>query len=79
MENRDMTAKLDVKGLNCPIPILKVKKAFMKMKANDVLEVETTDPGSVVDFGVFCRTKGHTLVESTEKDGVFTFVLSKGS
>ena len=73
-----MSATLDTKGLNCPIPILKVKKAMMGLKANDTLYVEATDPGSVNDFEIFCETKGHALLDFTEKDGVFSFHIQKG-
>jgi len=72
-----MPVKLDTKGLNCPIPILKVKKALMRLETDDTLEVETTDPGSVVDFKVFCRAKGHDLVTTSEENGVFTFQIRK--
>jgi tRNA 2-thiouridine synthesizing protein A len=72
-----MPVELDTKGLNCPIPILKVKKAFMKMAAGEDLRVEATDPGSVIDMGIFCETKGHKILESTEQDGVYTFLIRK--
>ena len=72
-----MPVKLDTKGLNCPIPILKVKKALMRLETDYTLEVETTDPGSVVDFKVFCRAKGHDLVTTSEENGVFTFQIRK--
>ena len=57
---------LDAKGLNCPLPILKAKKALNTVDADGTLEVLSTDPGSVADFEAFCRTTGHTLVEQSE-------------
>ncbi len=68
---------LDAKGLNCPLPILKAKKALNTVDANGTLEVLSTDPGSVADFEAFCRTTGHTLVEHTEHGDVFRFVIQK--
>jgi tRNA 2-thiouridine synthesizing protein A len=66
---------LDAKGLNCPLPILKAKKALNAMPAGATLEVLATDPGSVKDFAAFCRTTGHELVESSTEGNVFRFVL----
>ena len=54
---------LDAKGLNCPLPILKAKKALKDVPAGGTLEVLATDPGSVADFAAFCRTTGNELVE----------------
>ena len=73
-----MTAQtLDTKGLNCPLPILKTKKAIKTMDAGAMLEVLSTDPGSVKDFESFARATGNALVESTEADGVFRFLIQK--
>ena len=68
---------LDAKGLNCPLPILKAKKALNTVDADGTLEVLSTDPGSVADFEAFCRTTGHTLVEHSEHGDVFRFVIQK--
>ncbi len=54
---------LDAQGLNCPLPILKAKKALKTVPEGGTLEVLATDPGSVADFQAFCRTTGHELVE----------------
>ena len=67
---------LDTKGLNCPLPILKAKKALKDIPAGETLQVLATDPGSVKDFEAFCRATGNELVESREDGGVFVF-LSK--
>jgi tRNA 2-thiouridine synthesizing protein A len=75
-DNRiDLT--LDVKGLNCPLPILKTKKALQEIQIGQILEVFTTDPGSVPDFNAFCRQTGHTLIDSAEQDASFRFLLKK--
>ncbi len=62
---------LDAKGLSCPLPILKAKKALNAMAAGETLIVEATDAGSVADFVAFCRMTGNTLLESSEVDGVY--------
>ena len=72
------TTTLDTKGMNCPLPILKAKKALKDLAAGDLLEVLSTDPGSVKDFESFCRATGNPLLESNEQDGgVFRYVIEK--
>ena len=66
---------LDAKGLNCPLPILKAKKALKNVPRGGTLEVLATDPGSVADFPAFCRATGNQLVESTQDGSVFRFVI----
>jgi tRNA 2-thiouridine synthesizing protein A len=66
---------LDAKGLNCPLPILKAKKALKDVPTGEVLQVLSTDPGSVADFEAFCRTTGNELLESKTEDGVFKFLI----
>ena len=68
---------LDAKGLNCPLPILKAKKALKSLQGGQTLEVLSTDPGSVADFAAFCRTTGNELVEETEEGGVWTYLIRK--
>ncbi len=68
---------LDAKGLNCPLPILKAKKALKGMDSGQVLEIIATDPGSVADFSAFCRTTGNEEIEQSEVDGIFTFYIRK--
>ncbi len=71
------TQTLDTKGLNCPMPILKAKKAIGALNAGETLEVLATDPGAVRDFEAFSRATGNELVESDEAEGVFRFLLKK--
>lgn len=66
---------LDVKGLNCPLPILRAKKALAGLPTGSTLEVLATDPGAVKDFEAFCRTTGNELMESRAEDGVYAFVI----
>ncbi len=68
---------VDAKGLNCPLPILRAKKALQSLGAGGTIEVLATDPGSVKDFQAFCRTTGNELVESSTEGNVFRFVLRK--
>ncbi|MFL2687805.1 MAG: sulfurtransferase TusA family protein [Alphaproteobacteria bacterium] len=69
---------LDTKGMNCPLPILKTKKAIEMIQAGEDIEVLATDPAAVQDFEAFSRSTGHELVEWGETDGVFRFLLKKG-
>ena len=68
---------LDAKGLNCPLPILKAKKALKSVPDGGTLEILATDPGAVADFQAFCRTTGNELVEHDEEGGVYRFILRK--
>ena len=73
------TETLDAPGMQCPMPILKTKKAIKALNAGDTLEVIATDPGSVKDMSAFCTSTGHTLVEQSDADGVYTFVIEKAA
>jgi len=68
---------LDAKGLLCPLPVLKARKALKALAPGETLEVLATDPGAVKDFAAFCRTTVHLLVESTEAAGTFRFLIRK--
>lgn len=68
---------LDVKGLNCPLPILRAKKALKDMPTGATLQVLATDPGAVKDFEAFCRTTGNELLESTVDGKVYSFVIKR--
>lgn len=72
-------AELDTRGLNCPLPILKAKKALKDLAAGDTLKVVATDPGSVSDFAAFCRSTGNELVEQSEDGGVYTYLIRKSA
>jgi tRNA 2-thiouridine synthesizing protein A len=71
------TQVLDVKGLNCPLPILRAKKALKDVPVGGLLRVLATDPGAVKDFEAFCRTTGNELVESKQEDKVFSFLIKR--
>ena len=68
---------LDTKGLKCPLPVLRARKAMKPLAPGDVLEVHATDPSSVQDFRNYCETTGDELVDSSAADGVFIFQIRK--
>ena len=68
---------LDVKGLNCPLPILRARKALKDLAVGATLEVLATDPGAVKDFEAFCRTTGNELVESKLDGKVYSFIIRR--
>lgn len=70
---------LDTKGLNCPLPVLKTRRALRNVAVGETLTVEATDPASTIDFRHFCATSGHELVDWSEADGVFTYVIRRTS
>lgn len=73
-----MTAHiLDAKGLKCPIPVLKARRAMKALAVGEVLEVEATDPGAMEDFEHFCQTTGHKLLEAGGVGGVYVFRIEK--
>ena len=73
----EVDKELDVKGLNCPMPLLKAKKTLNDMEAGMILRVLATDPGSERDFEVFARQSGNTLLDSNKSDGVYCYYLRK--
>lgn len=73
----DTTQLLDARKLNCPLPILKAKKTISGMKSGETLKILATDPGSVRDFEAFANQTGHKLLQSTESNNEFHFILEK--
>ncbi len=71
------TSELDTKGLRCPLPVLRARKALKDLEIGDTLRIEATDPSSVQDFKSFCETTGHELVSSVEVSGIFAFEIRK--
>lgn len=70
---------LDAKGLNCPLPIVKAKKALNELPPGGVLQILATDPGSKADFEAFCRATGNELVEASEENGVYTYLIKRAA
>ena len=73
----DFDKDLDVRGLNCPLPILRAKKALADLASGKVLRVLATDPGSVKDFQAFAKQTGNPLLSHSEAEKVFTFFMQK--
>ena len=73
----DFDQELDASGLNCPLPILRAKKALGGMEAGQVLRIIATDPGSVKDFEAFAKQTGNELMSSGEEGGKFLFLIKK--
>lgn len=69
--------EIDARGLNCPLPILKAKKALADLTSGQTLKVYATDPGSVRDFQAFAKQTGNELVEQSEENAVFVHVLKR--
>jgi tRNA 2-thiouridine synthesizing protein A len=68
---------LDTRGLKCPLPVLRARKAIQSVAAGEVLRVLATDPGTARDFEAFCAATGHELVERSQKAGEYTFRIRK--
>ena len=73
----DFDQELDASGLNCPLPILRAKKALAGLSAGQVLHIIATDPGAVKDFEAFAKQTGNELMESKEEGGKFVFLMKK--
>lgn len=73
----DITKELDTTGLNCPMPILRAKKALKELQVGEVLRITATDPGSVKDFEAFAKQTGNELLESTTEGDTFIYKLKK--
>lgn len=73
----EVAKELDVRGLNCPLPILRAKKALADMVSGQILHVVATDPGSVKDFQAFARQTGNELVSHTDAGPEFEYFLKK--
>jgi len=73
----DAQKELDTRGLNCPLPILKAKKALADMRSGEVLKVIATDPGSMRDFQAFARQTGNELVEQESSNEEFVHFLRR--
>ena len=75
--NTHATQSLDARGMNCPLPILRTKKALSAMSTGETLAITSTDPGSVKDMQSFCKQTGNELVSSNADQGEFVFLVRK--
>jgi tRNA 2-thiouridine synthesizing protein A len=69
--------ELDARGLNCPLPILRARKALNEMTSGQVLRIVATDPGSVKDFEAFAKQTGNALLSQSGSDKEYTFLMQK--
>jgi TusA-related sulfurtransferase len=77
LNDMDFHKELDTRGLNCPLPILKAKKALADMHSGEILKVVATDPGSMRDFQAFARQTGNELVEQSAANDEFVHFLRR--
>ncbi len=77
MTTIEFAKEIDAKGLNCPLPILKTKKALAELTSGQILRVQATDPGSVRDFQAFAKQTGNELVQQEKEGDVFTFFMRR--
>ncbi len=73
----EFNKELDARGLNCPLPILRCKKALAEITSGQVLKIVATDAGSVKDFQAFCRQTGNELISFSEAGGEYTYFMKK--
>ena len=74
----DDPSLLDLRGLKCPLPVLKARKAMKTMTSGTQVWVETTDPLAVIDIPAFCNENGHALIKTEEREDHHRFLLEKG-
>jgi tRNA 2-thiouridine synthesizing protein A len=73
----EVKKEIDARGLNCPLPILRTKKALNELASGELLRITATDPASQRDFQAFAKQTGNALLESTMAEGIYTFVLRR--
>ncbi|MGI4814224.1 MAG: sulfurtransferase TusA family protein [Janthinobacterium lividum] len=73
----EVDKEVDARGLHCPLPILRAKKALADMQSGQILKVSATDPGSQRDFAAFAKQTGNAMVEATHTDDVFVFLMRR--
>ena len=77
MTDIEIAATLDCRGLTCPLPVIKLSRAIRTIETGAVLEMLATDPGSVPDLEAFQKQTGHTVIEQSQADGVFRFLVKR--
>lgn len=76
--NNGSESALDLRGLKCPLPVLKTRRHMRDLAAGTLIRIETTDPLAVIDIPHYCREDGHQLLESAPVEGGHVFVIAKG-
>ena len=77
MNTEAIHTSVDAKGLSCPMPIVKTAQAVKAVPSGSLIEVLATDPGSVKDFAAWTRTTGNAILEQSEEDGVYRFLIKR--
>jgi TusA-related sulfurtransferase len=78
-ESQKIQKTLDLKGLACPMPIVKISKGIKEVEIGDVIETHTTDPGSLTDIPAWGRTSGHEILEKSQEGKVIRFLIRRTS
>ena len=78
LDELDVATVLDAKGLSCPMPLLRTKKAIEKLNSGEILQVDGTDPGSRNDIPGWCERSGHEYQGDKEQSGYISFFIKKG-
>ena len=73
----EFNVEVDASGLNCPLPLLRLKKALVEMQNGEVVRIIATDPAAHLDFGVFADQSGHTIIEFVQESGKQIFYIQK--
>lgn len=76
--NNGRESALDLRGLKCPLPVLKTRRHMRDLASGTLIRIETTDPLAVIDIPHYCREDGHQLLESAPVEGGHVFVIEKG-
>ena len=77
MSDMKIDLELDLKGLSCPMPVIKVSKGIKELEPGQILKAVTSDRGSLTDFPAWAETSGNEIVETVEGDGVFEFYIRR--
>jgi len=70
---------MDLKGLPCPMPVVKVSKGIKEVEIGQVIEAQTTDPGSLTDFPAWARTSGNEILKTAQDDGIIRFYIKRNA
>ena len=76
-DNINVTKVLDLKGLACPMPVVKVSKGIKEVEIGQIVEAQTTDPGSMTDFPAWAKTSGNEIVKTEQGDKLFKFFIKR--
>lgn len=74
----EFTLEVDASGLNCPLPLLRLKKAMMEVTSGEIVKIIATDPAAHLDIGVYAEQTGHTVLQMTKEAGAQVFFIRKG-